>query len=132
MASQLGSFEQSGGMWPCCGPNSPNSASTSTAIRNSPARQADADLLASVPGIGNTRLRTLIVELPELGHLARRKIAAIVGVAPINATTSHCAAAAPSRGRPACAPRSLWPALDASCANLVCAYYGKPAGRQKQ
>jgi len=29
-------------------------------------------------------LRTLIAELPELGYLNRRKIAALVGVAPIN------------------------------------------------
>jgi transposase len=54
------------------------------AIRNSPAWQADADLLASVPGVGPATLRTLIAELPELGHLDRRKIAALVGVAPIN------------------------------------------------
>ena len=54
------------------------------AIRNSPAWRADADLLASVPGVGNATLRTLIAELPELGRLDRRKIAALVGVAPIN------------------------------------------------
>lgn len=54
------------------------------AIRNTPAWQADADLLASVPGIGPATLRTLIAELPELGALDRRKIAALVGVAPIN------------------------------------------------
>jgi transposase len=54
------------------------------AIRNSPAWQADADLLQSVPGVGPATLRTLIAELPELGHLTRRKIAALVGVAPIN------------------------------------------------
>jgi transposase len=54
------------------------------AIRSSPAWQADADLLASVPGIGPVTLRTLIAELPELGRLTRRKIAALVGVAPIN------------------------------------------------
>jgi transposase len=55
-----------------------------SAIRKSPAWQADADLLASVPGVGKATLRTLIAELPELGHLNRRKIAALVGVAPIN------------------------------------------------
>lgn len=54
------------------------------AIRKSPAWQADADLLKSVPGIGPVTLRTLIAELPELGRLTRRKIAALVGVAPIN------------------------------------------------
>jgi transposase len=54
------------------------------AIRKSAAWQADADLLASVPGVGKATLRTLIAELPELGRLDRRKIAALVGVAPIN------------------------------------------------
>jgi transposase len=54
------------------------------AIRKSPAWQADADLLASVPGVGKATLRTLIADLPELGRLDRRKIAALVGVAPIN------------------------------------------------
>ena len=39
-------------------------------------------LLASVPGIGKTIARTLIAELPELGSLDRRQIAALVGLAP--------------------------------------------------
>ena len=39
-------------------------------------------LLASVPGIGKTIARTLIAELPELGSLDPRQIAALVGLAP--------------------------------------------------
>ena len=39
-------------------------------------------LLASVPGVGKTIARTLIAELPELGSLDRRQIAALVGLAP--------------------------------------------------
>ena len=54
------------------------------AIRGTPAWRVAEDLLASVPGIGKTSARTLIAELPELGRLDRRKIAALVGVAPIN------------------------------------------------
>jgi transposase len=54
------------------------------AIRNTPAWQEEADLLNSVPGIGPVTRRTLIAELPELGHLTRRKIAALVGLAPLN------------------------------------------------
>jgi transposase len=54
------------------------------AIRKSAAWQADADLLASVPGVGKATLRTLIAELPELGSLDRSKIESLVGVAPIN------------------------------------------------
>jgi transposase len=54
------------------------------AIRKTPAWPAAAELLHSVPGVGPATLRTLIAELPELGRLTRRKIAALVGVAPIN------------------------------------------------
>jgi transposase len=54
------------------------------AVRGTPAWRAAEDLLASVPGIGKTSARTLIAELPELGRLDRRKVAALVGVAPIN------------------------------------------------
>jgi transposase len=54
------------------------------AVRGTPVWRAAEDLLASVPGIGKTSARTLIAELPELGSLDRRKIAALVGVAPIN------------------------------------------------
>jgi transposase len=54
------------------------------AVRTSPAWRATEDLLASVPGIGKTSARTLIAELPELGTLDRRKIASLVGVAPVN------------------------------------------------
>jgi transposase len=42
------------------------------------------DLLASVPGIGNTTASQLITDLPELGKLNRQQIAALVGVAPMN------------------------------------------------
>ena len=53
-------------------------------VRDSPAWRAREDLLRSVPGVGPTTARTLIAELPELGELTRRCIAALVGVAPIN------------------------------------------------
>lgn len=39
-------------------------------------------LLRSVPGIGTTTAITLLAELPELGRLNRRQIAALAGVAP--------------------------------------------------
>jgi hypothetical protein len=54
------------------------------AVRGSAAWRATENLLASVPGIGKTSARTLIAELPELGALDRRKIASLVGVAPVN------------------------------------------------
>lgn len=42
------------------------------------------DILTSVPGVGKVMAFTLLSELPELGKLNRREIAALVGVAPIN------------------------------------------------
>ena len=51
-------------------------------VRGSPAWREKEDLLASVPGIGPTIARTLIAELPELGSLDRKQIAALVGLAP--------------------------------------------------
>lgn len=54
------------------------------AVQASPLWRATEDLLTSVPGIGGVTARTLIAELPELGHLDRRSLAALVGVAPIN------------------------------------------------
>jgi transposase len=52
------------------------------AVRGSPAWRAKEDLLASVPGVGPTIARTLIAELPELGRLSRKEIAALAGLAP--------------------------------------------------
>jgi len=54
------------------------------AIRSSPVWHRDAELMTSVPGVGPATVRTLIAELPELGRLTRRKIAALAGLAPIN------------------------------------------------
>jgi transposase len=51
-------------------------------LANSPAQQAKAKLLAAVPGVGPQLSATLIAQLPELGRLGRRQIAALVGVAP--------------------------------------------------
>jgi len=52
------------------------------AIKASPAWREKEDLLASVPGIGRVIARTLIADLPELGTLDRRQIAALAGLAP--------------------------------------------------
>jgi transposase len=53
-------------------------------IRSTPAWREREDLLTAVPGIGPISARTLLAEPPELGALDRRRIAALVGVAPIN------------------------------------------------
>jgi len=48
-----------------------------------------ADLMRSVPGVGPVTAATLLAELPELGQLDRKKIAALVGVAPVNDDSGH-------------------------------------------
>jgi len=42
------------------------------------------DILLSVPGIGTQVVNTLLADLPELGMLSNKQIAALVGVAPFN------------------------------------------------
>jgi len=78
------------------------------AIRNSPAWQADADL-------------------PELGHLNRRKIAALVGVAPVNRDSGTMRGRRTiAGGRPAVRTALYMAALVASRANpVIAAHYTK-------
>jgi len=52
------------------------------AVRGSPVWRDKEDLLASVPGVGPGIARTLIADLPELGTLSRKQIAALAGLAP--------------------------------------------------
>jgi len=54
------------------------------AVKTSPAWKEKADLLTSVPGVGRVTAITLLTQLPELGTLGRKQIAALVGVAPFN------------------------------------------------
>jgi len=54
------------------------------ALEDSPAWQVRSDLLKTAPGVGDITAMTLIAELPELGTLSGKQIAALVGVAPLN------------------------------------------------
>jgi transposase len=67
------------------------------ALRKSPLWREQEDLLRSVPGVGRVMATTLLAELPELGKLNRKQIAALVGVAPLNRDSGTF------RGR-----RSIW------------------------
>ena len=51
-------------------------------VRGSPVWRRNEDLLKSVPGVGPIIARTLLAEMPELGTLDRREIAALAGLAP--------------------------------------------------
>ncbi len=58
-------------------------------IKQSPEWQQKDELLRSVPGVGEGLSSCLIARLPELGLLDRQKIAALVGVAPLNRDSGH-------------------------------------------
>ena len=66
-------------------------------IRRSPVWCEQDDLLRSVPGVGEQVSLTLLADLPELGKLDRKQIAALVGVAPYNRDSG------PHRGK-----RTVW------------------------
>jgi transposase len=51
-------------------------------VKGSPIWRSQENLLKSVPGVGNIVARSLMAGLPELGTLTRRKITALVGLAP--------------------------------------------------
>lgn len=75
------------------------------AIRQSPVWRARDDLLQSTPGVGPVVTTTLLAELPELGTLNGKQIAALVGVAPLNQRPR--AGDAHRLGRPGVGPRGL-------------------------
>jgi transposase len=54
------------------------------AIKKSPVWRAKDQLLRTAPGVGSVFAATLVAGLPELGALNRKRIAALVGVAPFN------------------------------------------------
>jgi transposase len=53
-------------------------------IHQSPVWREQDEILQSTPGVGPVLSFTLLAELPELGTLNRKQIAALVGVAPLN------------------------------------------------
>jgi transposase len=78
------------------------------AIQASPIWREKDKLLKSVPGIGKITSSVLLANLPELGTLDRKKIAALAGVAPFNRDSGTM------RGR-----RTIW----GGRANVRCALY---------
>ena len=57
-------------------------ADITAAIKALPLWRQQDELLRSVPGIGPTIAATLIAEMPELGNLSRKQVAALAGLAP--------------------------------------------------
>ena len=52
--------------------------------------RARSELLLSVKGVGDVTVMMLLARVPELGQVNRKKIAAIVGVAPFNQDSGQC------------------------------------------
>jgi transposase len=77
-------------------------------IRTSPLWRAAEQLLRSVPGIGPTTAAMLLADLPELGHLSHRAIAALVGVAPLNCDSGRRVGARTIWGGRATVRGALW------------------------
>jgi transposase len=59
-------------------------ADLTTTLERSPLWQAKAELLRSIPGVGPVLSRTLLAQVPELGTVSHKQLAALVGVAPFN------------------------------------------------
>jgi transposase len=53
-------------------------------VRSSPAWQERDELFRSTPGVGSVLSTTLLADLPELGTVSHKQIAALVGLAPLN------------------------------------------------
>jgi len=74
-------------------------------IQQSPVWREKDELLRSVPGVGPVLTSTLLANLPELGTLTNKQIAALVGVAPLNRDSGTL------RGR-----RTVWGGAGRKCA----------------
>lgn len=61
--------------------------SLKSAIEHSDTWRVHDNLLQSIPGIGPITAQTMIAQVPELGQLTRKHIAALIGLAPFNKDT---------------------------------------------
>ena len=59
-------------------------ADQGSCLRNSDAWRVKDDLLQSIPGVGQITSHSVLSRCPEIGQLSRRKIAKLVGIAPLN------------------------------------------------
>ena len=106
-----------------------------SAIQASPVWRVKEDVLKSVPGVGRVLTLTLLAQLPELGCLNRREIAALVGVAPFNCDSGQLRGRRRIWGGRASVRRVLYMAVVAAirCNPVIRMFYerlrqaGKPA-----
>jgi transposase len=91
-------------------------------IRSSPIWREKENVLTSAPGIGDVTAQALIAELPELGQLSRRRIAALVGLAPFTRESGRWKGRRMIRGGRAPVRRALY------MATVVAIRYNPPIG----
>lgn len=105
-------------------------------IQQSPLWHKKDELLKSVPGIGDVTARTLLSELPELGRLDRKEIAALVGVAPFNHDSGRMRGKRRIRGGRTSVRSTLYMAtLAATRFNpVICEFYNRllRSGKEKK
>lgn len=96
-------------------------------LRKSPLWREKEDLLRSVPGIGPVTARTLLADLPELGTLDRKRVAALAGLAPFNHDSGNHAGRRRISGGRASVRGALYMACVASlrCNPLIKAFYDR-------
>lgn len=90
-------------------------------------------ILKTAPGVGNTLIYTLLADLPELGTLNNKEVAALVGVAPINRDSGKLRGKRRIRGGRACVRTVLYMAtLSATqCNPVIKAFYTKLVAQGK-
>jgi transposase len=94
-------------------------------VKRTPLWRERDELFQSVPGIGAVTSHTLLAHLPELGTLDRRKIAALVGVAPLNWDSGRMRGRRVIWGGRAAVRKALYMAAVASmkCNPIIAAFY---------
>jgi transposase len=89
-------------------------------LKSTPIDQSRANLLKSFTGIGENTARTLLISLPELGHLSGKQIGALAGVAPFARDSGHKRGARQIRGGRSTVRAALYmPAITAIRCNAV-------------
>ncbi|MBL8207990.1 MAG: IS110 family transposase [Blastocatellia bacterium] len=97
------------------------------ALEQSPVWRTQDEILRSTPGIGDVTARTLLVQLPELGRLTHKQIAALVGVAPYTQQSGTWRGASHIRGGRASVRSVLYMATLTAvrCNPIIRAFYQK-------
>lgn len=97
------------------------------ALEQSPVWRTQDEILRSTPGIGDVTARTLLVQLPELGRLTHKQIAALVGLAPYTQQSGTWRGASHIRGGRASVRSVLYMATLTAvrCNPVIRAFYQK-------